>query len=314
MSIAAACFLAIEPRLQLFDRGAGQDQRIVPHDVIDVDADRREQVDALEVRRSAGETDVERVAVDDQRSLAEAELAQLLAQLPGLALGDVEIVEHEQLPRLSLGRQGHLEAQRPNLLVERRVEVANARSVGLAAADEDRCPAIAVTSGAAALLPTELLAGAIDLGTLAGCAGGAAALLELPRDDAVKDVGTRLDSEDVVVELDVPASLGVEGLDLDLHLSFPCSRQSRAWPRPTELPQWLPRQPRFRLPPRSRCRARRRLPARRRSRRLPRRSATPGSHGPRHRRPGPRPEPRPHRPSAPRPGPPDMARRRAAAA
>jgi hypothetical protein len=34
--------------------------------------------------------------------------------------------------------------------------------VGLAAADEDRRPAIAVTSGTAALLPPELLAGARD--------------------------------------------------------------------------------------------------------------------------------------------------------
>src|SRR5256885_3387151 len=178
MSFAAACFLAMNPRLQLFDRGAGQDQRIVPHDVIDVDADRREQVDALEVRRSASETDVERVAIDDQRSLAEAELAQLLAQFPGLALGNVEIVEHEQLPRLSLGRQGHLEAQHPNLLVERRVEVANARSVRLAAADEDRCAAVAVTGGTAALLLAVLLAGPRDLGPLARGAGSAPALLE----------------------------------------------------------------------------------------------------------------------------------------
>ena len=46
----------------------------MPHDVVNVRADRREQVDALEVRRGAGEADVERVAVDDQRGLAEAEL------------------------------------------------------------------------------------------------------------------------------------------------------------------------------------------------------------------------------------------------
>ena len=34
-------FLAIEPRLQLFDRGAGQDQRFMAHDVVDIGADRR---------------------------------------------------------------------------------------------------------------------------------------------------------------------------------------------------------------------------------------------------------------------------------
>ena len=75
-------FLAIEPGLQLLDRGAGQDQRLVAHDVVDIGADRRQQVDALEVRRSAGETDVERVAVDHQRGLAEAELAELLLAAP----------------------------------------------------------------------------------------------------------------------------------------------------------------------------------------------------------------------------------------
>ena len=75
----------------------------------------------------------------------------------------------------------------------------------LAAADEDRGAAIAVTGGAAALLAAELLAGAGDVRALAGAAGGAAALLELPGDDAVEDVGARLDAEHLVVELDVRA-------------------------------------------------------------------------------------------------------------
>src|SRR3954454_24769436 len=75
---AAFCgFLAIEPGLQLFDRGAGQNERFVAHDIVDVGADCREQVDALQVRRGAGETDVERVAVDHQRGLAEAEFLKL---------------------------------------------------------------------------------------------------------------------------------------------------------------------------------------------------------------------------------------------
>ena len=73
----------------------------------------------------------------------------------------------------------------------------------LAAADEDRRAAIAVTSRTAALLATELLAGARDVGALAGAARGRAALLELPGDDAVQDVGARIEAEDLVVELDV---------------------------------------------------------------------------------------------------------------
>src|SRR4029078_7872619 len=110
---AAFCgFLAIEACLQLLDRGAGQDQRLVAHDVVDVGADRREQVDALEIRRSAGETDGQRIAVDHQRGLAEAELVEVLLQRLGLGLGDVELVDDDEVALLGLRRQRHLEAER----------------------------------------------------------------------------------------------------------------------------------------------------------------------------------------------------------
>src|SRR6478672_9909735 len=115
---AVCCFLAIEACLQLLDRGAGQDQRLVAHDVVDVRAHCRQQVDALEVRRSAGEADVERVTVDHQRSLAEPELSELRLQRLGLALGDVEVVDDDEVALLRLRRQRHLEAKHPNLLVQ----------------------------------------------------------------------------------------------------------------------------------------------------------------------------------------------------
>src|SRR5690606_3034746 len=115
------------------------------------------------------------------------------------------------------GREGHLEAKRADLLVERLLELAGAGAVRLAAADEDRGAAIAMASRAAALLATPLLAGAGDVGALTGRAGGAAAVLELPGDDAVQDVGARLDAEHGVVELDVAGRLAVEFLDLHLH-------------------------------------------------------------------------------------------------
>ena len=56
------------------------------------------------------------------------------------------------------------------------MKIAGARAVGLAAADEDRGAAIAVTGGAAALLAAELLAGAVDFAALARGAGRAAAV------------------------------------------------------------------------------------------------------------------------------------------
>src|SRR6202000_831763 len=71
---------------------------------------------------------------------------------------------------------------------------------------------------AAAFLPAIFLAGAGDVAALAGGAGGAAAFLELPGDDAVEDGGARVDPEHRVAELDILAGLAaVEALDFDLH-------------------------------------------------------------------------------------------------
>src|SRR5205085_6127475 len=128
---------------------------------------------------------------------------------------------------LRLRRQRHPEAELANLLVEARAEHPRAGTVGLAAADEDRRATVAVTSSTAALLTTELLAGAGNVAALAGRTRRSAAIDQLPGDDAVQDVGARLHGENLVVEVDVAASLGVEGLYLDLHLSVPCLRRRR---------------------------------------------------------------------------------------
>ena len=48
-----SCFLAIEARLQLLDRGARQHQRVMLQDVVDVGADRRQHVDARQVADDA---------------------------------------------------------------------------------------------------------------------------------------------------------------------------------------------------------------------------------------------------------------------
>src|SRR3954468_16283656 len=219
-----ACFfaaLAIETRLQLLDRGAGQDQRLVVQYVVHISPDRREEIDLTEVGGRLGEADAQGVAVDHQRVLAEVEAGQPLARRLGLGLAEVEILEHDESAVAGLGGERHLEAERAHLLVERRIEVADARAVGLAAADEDRRAAIAVAGGAATFLATELLAGTGDVAALAHRAGGdaaalargaggTAALLELPGHDPVEDVGARLDIEDLVVEIDVLAGLAVE--------------------------------------------------------------------------------------------------------
>jgi hypothetical protein len=48
--LARGLLLAIEPSLQLLDRGAGQHPGLGPKDVVNVRADRREKIDLLEVR------------------------------------------------------------------------------------------------------------------------------------------------------------------------------------------------------------------------------------------------------------------------
>src|SRR3546814_7555031 len=89
--------------------------------------------------------------------------------------------------------------------------------MGLAAADKDRGAAITVTSGAAALLATEFLAGAGDLGTLASAARLAAPIGKLPIDDAEQDIGAWLKAEDFVVELDIAGGGCVERLNFQFH-------------------------------------------------------------------------------------------------
>src|SRR3546814_16386689 len=83
---------------------------------------------------------------------------------------DRDRIQDDQRTGLGVAAERHLETERANLLVQRRIEVANPRTVRLAAADEDRGAAIAVTRGAATLLATELLAGAGAIRALAGTA------------------------------------------------------------------------------------------------------------------------------------------------
>src|SRR5688572_17857125 len=184
--------------------------------VVDVGADSREHVDAREIAGRALEARVDRFAVDHQHLAVPARLVEHALERLGLGVLELKRVDHDQAV-LGLGRERHLEAERADLLVERLLELAQASTVSLAAADEDRGAAIAVTSRAAALLATPLLAGARNVGPLAGRAGGAAAILELPSDDAVQDVGARLDTEHGIIELDVAGCLAVEFLDLHLH-------------------------------------------------------------------------------------------------
>src|SRR3546814_18953910 len=84
---------------------AGQNQSVVVEDVIHVRANRRQDIDRLQIGRSEAEVGVNRVAVDEQRGLAETQLAELALKRLGLGVLQFQRVEHDQLAVLRLCRQ-----------------------------------------------------------------------------------------------------------------------------------------------------------------------------------------------------------------
>src|SRR3546814_1983962 len=92
--------------------------------------------------------------------MAEVQLAVVAGERLALRVLELERVDDDELAALRLVAQGHLQAEGADLLVQRVAEGAGTGAMRLAAADEDRRPAVAVTCGTAALLATELLAGA----------------------------------------------------------------------------------------------------------------------------------------------------------
>src|SRR3546814_11930842 len=91
---------------------------------------------------------------------SDLELLELTSEHLRFPICDVKIVEHNQRAIFGFGGQSHFQAKRTHLLVQRRIEVTNTRTMRLAATDEDGSATVAVTSGATTLLSTELLAGA----------------------------------------------------------------------------------------------------------------------------------------------------------
>src|SRR3546814_2888322 len=85
---------------------------------------------------------------------------------------------HNQRAIFGFGGQSHFQAKRTHLLVQRRIEVTNTRTMRLAATDEDGSATVAVTSGATTLLSTELLAGARHIRALPRRASRSTALFK----------------------------------------------------------------------------------------------------------------------------------------
>src|ERR1700758_258567 len=112
-----------------------------------------------------------------------------------------------------------LERKRANLLRQVGGVRTHHRTEGAAAATELRHAGRAVTGTAGALLLVHLLAGAPDLGAALGLVGAGLALVELPLHATRNDVGTRLEAEDRVRQLDRASLLAFKGCDFQFHLT-----------------------------------------------------------------------------------------------
>src|SRR6185437_3982864 len=149
----------------------------------------------------------------------QAEPRKLLGELAGLDLRRLRLVDHDDRAGLCLGGQRVPETERADLLGQIEFMAVRHRAHRLGAADEQRRGTGAVTGGAAALLLAETVLGAVDLGAGQRLVLAGAALGELPDDDALDEVGARLETEDLVLELDLAGRLVVQIEDLGLHLS-----------------------------------------------------------------------------------------------
>src|SRR5262249_4175291 len=98
---------------------------------------------------------------------------------------------------------------------------------------------------ASALLPVQLLAGSIDLGAILDVMSATLTFGQLPADTALQDIGTRLETEDRVRQVDRTRSRTIERADLDLHLSHPSARNQK-YQRPRLMPLVQGRMPKLR--------------------------------------------------------------------
>src|SRR6201987_5258970 len=104
-----------------------------------------------------------------------------------------------------------LERKRANLLRQVGGVRTHHRTEGTATAAELRHAGRAVAGTAGALLLVHLLAGAPDIGAALRLVGAGLALVELPLHAAGDDVLTRLQTEDLVRELNGASSFAFEG-------------------------------------------------------------------------------------------------------
>src|SRR5437764_13462999 len=122
--------------------------------------------------------------------------------------------------------------QRAHFLRQTDFMAARRRAERAAATAEQVNAVRAVTRGAAALLPRELLGGAPDFGAVLDVVRARAPLGKLPDDIALDEILARLQPENFVGQSDRALLFAVDGFDFQFHITRPparraCSRPAR---------------------------------------------------------------------------------------
>src|SRR5947207_10542587 len=149
-----------------------------------------------------------------------------------LGLGRIELrrFDHDQAAVLCLGRKRMAKRQGANLLwqVDRvRTHHGTERAATTA---ELRHPGRAVTRAAGALLLVHFLAGAPDVRAALGLVGPRLALGELPLHAALNDILARLETENLVRQLNRTGGLAFKRCDFQFHLTRPPARPELTLP------------------------------------------------------------------------------------
>src|SRR5467141_2242942 len=128
--------------------------------------------------------------------------------------------------------------QRTNLLRQGKGMRAHDGTERTAAAAELRHPGRAVTRTAGALLLVHLLAGTPDIGAPLRLVSPGLTFGELPVDAALDDVLARLETEDLVGQLNRASRLAFKRCDLQFHLTRPPARPALQQAQPARPRRW----------------------------------------------------------------------------
>src|SRR6185312_15162008 len=144
----------------------------------------------------------------------------------GLGLGRFQLgrLDDDEIAVLGFGGERVLESQCAHLLRQVGGMGADHWAKGSAAAAELRHAGRAMASATRTLLLVHLLAGAPDLGAALGLVRAGLALVELPLDAAGNDVLARLETKDLVRQLNRARSFAFEGRYLQFHVTRPPSQ------------------------------------------------------------------------------------------